>query len=560
MNEQQPNEVHAATAEAVRSAIMVAMQAAELVAMRRADQARAAQAASDQERAAYSARLAAEREAVKPVLRRAWDDRWWPRASTEEIKDTWQITASWAGADPYAAATLAEMRRQIARRFGVKLPADAVRADEVATLLAAARTAEAARLAEKGAVGPEPEAGEEPPELFAAPREQSEFTYVVRESADPTRVLDSGTLALDPAASAQDAAIEGLRRYADLPGPVPSPAEQIEVLFAQGFGGAANGRDISGLEIAIFPAGQRDGQPLAVLSGPRLQQARDDQRAARREVIERRRPASPADILAALRMETQVSHDELVSLQDRLRQLAEAQHLDPAERELAAEPLRQASREARERLAQLRLERRIAEADARGEDGALIPRAELLREHLDEDWFHTATPRELAGVWDHVASWSPGEARAAAETHLRASLYRAHRLDPAHDATGAAIETALARRRDALRARSRDERAVARGARENAARLDADEADPARARAEQEHDASSTAAAAQDEAAAAALAAAEDQQAATAVALAAEGFTGTPSKRIAPRRSAAGRGAKILPKTRPQERGSGPDR
>jgi hypothetical protein len=123
MSEQPTNEVNQEFGEKLRNAITVAMEIAELTAVRRMERAHEAQAKSDAERAEAAARLQAERDGAMPVMRQPWDATWWRRAEPQEIAHAWQITSGWTGADdPYARTTLDHMSRQIKQRYGIDVP------------------------------------------------------------------------------------------------------------------------------------------------------------------------------------------------------------------------------------------------------------------------------------------------------------------------------------------------------------------------------------------------------------------------------------------------------
>ena len=93
---QQTSEVYQSVSETIRTVIMVAMEVAELTAMRRMENARKAELADSQQRAEIKDRLRAERQAARPAIRQAYSERWWERASPREIADVYQLAAGWA--------------------------------------------------------------------------------------------------------------------------------------------------------------------------------------------------------------------------------------------------------------------------------------------------------------------------------------------------------------------------------------------------------------------------------------------------------------------------------
>jgi hypothetical protein len=116
--------------EALRAGMMAASELAMTMAARRAEAHRAAAADSDQQRAGTERRLRAENAAAQPVMRLAWNEKWWREATPEQISDVWKVTAGWAGnGDPYATATLDRMREELQRRHGIAMPATAAHAD-----------------------------------------------------------------------------------------------------------------------------------------------------------------------------------------------------------------------------------------------------------------------------------------------------------------------------------------------------------------------------------------------------------------------------------------------
>ena len=123
MSEHSTDEVHQAMAAALQSSIKVAMEVAELTAMRRMEQMREAQTRSDAERNEFLSRLSAERDGALPTMRQPWDEAWWQQAHPQQIAQTWEVTQGWARAgDPYAQSTLEHMGRQLKERHGVEVP------------------------------------------------------------------------------------------------------------------------------------------------------------------------------------------------------------------------------------------------------------------------------------------------------------------------------------------------------------------------------------------------------------------------------------------------------
>lgn len=485
---EQPNEVQQAAGESVRTAITVAMQAAELRAALRSQRALEAQAASDQARASAADRLRAERDAAMPILRRPWDQRWWRDLGAEELAQTWQVCAEWAMADDaYAKATLEELRRQVSRRYGVALPPSPTSVQELAMLLAAP-VADA---------GPEPEFAEL--ESEPGPR----FDYTIR-SADGQE-LATGEIA---AATLEDAALEALGRYArSNPDPGENQDAQIDRLLAQGFGEEVPGPDMTGVVVDVVAA---DGDQRLSMPADQADQIRTELRQQRQAIISGGEEATDVERLAAIDAEMRAGRIDAADLR---RALDRARRAEALGGESDAAEVQTWLRAANGRLSDLALRRRVLEADARGEDGAAVRRAAVLRENLDEDWWRTATIGEIAGVVDEVSTWGPGTGRDEAQRWLRVEIHKSHHVDvkdlsDAGEVAGI-LATALGQADpDGPELRRRPAQGAAAGLDEQAAN------------------------AAQNERAAAALAASDDRETAEAISAAAEGFDGTPTARL----------------------------
>jgi hypothetical protein len=123
VSEHSTDEVHQAMSAALHSGIKVAMEVAEMTAMRRMERLREAQTRSDAERNEFLSRLSAERDRALPTMRQPWDEAWWQQARPQEIAQTWEVTQGWAQAgDPYAQSTLEHMSQQLKERHGIEVP------------------------------------------------------------------------------------------------------------------------------------------------------------------------------------------------------------------------------------------------------------------------------------------------------------------------------------------------------------------------------------------------------------------------------------------------------
>ncbi|MGW1807154.1 hypothetical protein [Streptomyces sp. NPDC002078] len=545
---EQSDEVLQALGEKVRTAITVVSEIAEVVARHRMDKAREAQAASEAQRAEIAARLRAERDGAMPVMRQPWDNAWWRRAEPQEIAHVWQVTSGWTAADdPYAKTTLEHMRRQIQQRYGVSVPDQPAGDKELAMLLT-----------------PRPQAEQTGPGAGAEPEfqegVQGSYEYVVRDAANPDAPwLAQGSVAAGAGAAPADVAVQGLRQYAQ--GGQErgaTPEERIEHIYDVAYGHVGPARDLSNVVIDVYPAGQGESglsTPLYSLEGARVEEVRAQRRAERLSVIDGRSEASDEEVLVAIALEERATREDL--RYERARAAAAGREPD-----LAA--ITAATRE-------LRLRRQMAEARLRGESDAPVMWAERLSQDLDEGWWETASPAEIVGVWEHVGTWPEGASKTAVQAQLQAGVQRTHGVTVPSGASGGDVAAALEKVLDAqgrnlpedrqgerLWQQSQDEEAAATASGERAEGM-ATVGEPVEdVRAEAEQAAAMRAAALQDREAAAALADMGDREAADAVAAAAQGFSGTPSSRLA-----ASQGKKRARRPRPprqsrdQERGLG---
>lgn len=434
---------------------------------------------------------------------RPWDQRWWRDAGAEEIAQAWQVCAEWAAADdPYARATLDELRRQVSRRYGVAFPPESTGVGELAMLLAAP-AADA---------GPDLEFAEL--NADAGPR----FGYTIR--AADGRELAGGELA---AAGAADAALEALGRYArSTPDPGQDQAAQVDRLLARGLGEEIPGPDLTGVVVEVSDA--EGVQPLS-MAADRADQVRGELRRQRQDVIGGDREASEPDRLTAVAAEIRAGRLEAAELR---RDLDRAYRAEALGGESEAAALTSRLRAVNRRLGDLSLRRRVLEADVRGEDGAAIRRSAVLRENLDEQWWQTATIGEITGVVNEVSTWGPGPGRDEAQRWLRARIHAVHDVDVRDVSDAGIVAGALA-------------------AASGQADPEGPELLPRTASWPGLEAGADAASVAQDERAAAALAASPDREAAEAIAVVAKGFRGTPTDRLA---SAVGRR-----RARPNSRG-----
>ncbi|MFI9311133.1 hypothetical protein [Streptomyces triculaminicus] len=661
MSEQPVEEILAAFGERIRAAITVAMEITEVVARRRMELAREAQASSEAARADFAARLRTERDGAMPIMRQPWDAAWWRRAEPQEIAHVWQVTAGWATTDdPYARTTQDHMRRQIQQRYGVSVPNQPVPENDLALLMTPRPEAE------RGGSGP----GNEPELAEGA---QGQYEYVVRDAANPDVVLAQGTLAADPAAAPADVAVQGLRQYAQGgPDHGATRDERIDRLFDTAYGRVSPAGDLSTVDIDVYPAGQGESgrsTPLYSLEGARIEEVRQERRTERQRVIDGQTEASDEEVLAATALEERATREDLryeqaraaaagrepgqqvtwsinqrvfEKEQDLTRGVAEGTAVIPpgmSPELFATEQLAQAAADgqagrgedysivvrdrgsttlaqltgaqveavraaqgpayeaaraaeagvdvraveqaqaelatttaaARERMGDLRLRREMAEARLRGESDQTVMWAERLRHDLDTGWWETANPTEITGVWKHVGTWPEGAGKTAAQAQLWAAVQRMHGVVVTPGASASDVAAALEKALDAQgrglpgdrqderqRQQSRDEEAAANASGERAEGMAAAGEPMEDVRAEAGHAGDMQAAAVQDRQAAAALADVGDREAADAVAVAAQGFSGTPSSRLAASQGKRSQRPRPKPRQqRDQERGRG---
>ncbi|WP_157254848.1 hypothetical protein [Nonomuraea typhae] len=150
MNES--DEVNQAIRDLVRAAVMGAGEIAIALAHHYAAQARLLQHTAETDARQQAQRLRAEYAAARPLLAQPWNATWWRKATPEQIGASWQAAAAWAQAgDPYAHQSLQQLRRELATRYEIPLPADDLPAEQLMAELKAALgdEADAARLRER---------------------------------------------------------------------------------------------------------------------------------------------------------------------------------------------------------------------------------------------------------------------------------------------------------------------------------------------------------------------------------------------------------------------------
>src|SRR5262249_36881919 len=74
------------------------------------------------------------------------------------------------------------------------------------------------------------------------------------------------------------------------------------------------------------------------------------------------------------------------------------------------------------------------EAELRGENGAHVLQAAALRQGLDEEWWQTASVKEIQAVYEHVEGWEDGQAKRGMLTQLQSEVFHHHGVDVGRDA------------------------------------------------------------------------------------------------------------------------------
>lgn len=166
----------------LRTALMAAARAGEMLARLREQQQRHAEARSRQEAAELQARFRAEQTAARAVYEQARYPDWWDRAILDDIVATYQTAAAWSDVDPQADAAMRHIEREAKTRYDVELgtPASAM-----------ASTAEHAAA----------EAGHQ---AARARREELEATDLLAAAAAADRDSDRAAATGDPAEAAHD--------------------------------------------------------------------------------------------------------------------------------------------------------------------------------------------------------------------------------------------------------------------------------------------------------------------------------------------------------------------
>ncbi len=131
--------------EALQGVTQMAMTAAarmgEQLARMREQQARKAQAGSEQAAREYGARFTAERDAARASLAPVHRPEWWDSAQAEDVTKAYQRAKAWSDVDPEAVRAEQKILEEVRNRFGL----DVARESDPATVGEAVNRAEQAR-------------------------------------------------------------------------------------------------------------------------------------------------------------------------------------------------------------------------------------------------------------------------------------------------------------------------------------------------------------------------------------------------------------------------------
>lgn len=395
----QPGEdVIASAGQRVQALLSAATQVAQSLQAGLAERARRVQSEREAERRQFKDRQDAEYEADKLVWRRVFDDRFWKAATPDSIARAWRACVPWAmGGFPSARAAVEHMRAEIQSRYGVEIDPVTTRSQDLLTLLAPEAATDA----------PVKESADQAPEE-ETPGTLDSISYRIRDLSggdQPVEATGVVHLASDEGATvARLAAAERLSEHRQQHGGEDEPERFVIEVFA---GTEVGGPPLFTLEEHEARAAQEWGHTTA-------EHTRSDDVAAIADGTD------PGYIAEALRWARRQARDELAGADtpDRIEDL-------------------------RGRLGTLALRLQAVEADARGEDGAVVFQWAQLRGELTADHWEQATPAETARVWDQVADWDPGRIRDQAQNHLRHAIQRRFDVPLPENATGAQILEAL---------------------------------------------------------------------------------------------------------------------
>lgn len=391
-------EVTSSIGAKIQATTSLVVELATLWSQQSAEKARAIQDAAQAAERANRDRIKALREGDMPIMRQAWSERWWKAASAEEIGLVWETTGGWArNGDPYARRTHERLREQIQGRFGVRLDNEPISHTLVTQVLAGAdtdrpigfliRDIQSGTAVEQGRLTVQAD-DRRPPGVVAADRIR-EFTEQREADGEP-----AGRYVIET----YDASLPGgERRWMVRDDQATALREEYDQWAQSVLAGTADPAPLDRVRDVYLVEQSRLRQELARLQAadPRVVAARETlaDEVRLRDGGQRRVPPARAS--------------ERASAEDHAAQVAELQ----------------------ERLTDIELRVDRVTADLRGEDAALVTEATVLRRDLDQQWWQTATPEEVAGIWTHVDGWPQGAAQRGMRTELQAQILRHHGVD-----------------------------------------------------------------------------------------------------------------------------------
>lgn len=407
------------TAEAIRLAITLANIVADEVIRARERRYELERQASEERARLDVERLRAERAAAEPLLRAVHQERFWQELdpSREEhlrrLGRSWQAASEWAGGDPYAAYTLDVLREQLRERFGIETPAWQVGGAELARMVSLANPEFRAQLDKAREV--------------AAEAGTVSYSVIIRDRDDPYVIAYQGEVAVSAAVSAEEAAARVYTEWA--------AGDGAATVQGRGDGFDVELRENTGSTDAV-------AVPAAVLPSAHVADVLAAAESRRRALVAGTETGSDAELLHALSEE--LDRLEAEEAQRQARRAGYVARLDDPElddegvrarleRNVAAIDAGLPGLHQQQAETALRVAATVA--DMRGENGAHVYDAARLTESLDDGWWATASPAEIAGVWDHVGAWQEGQARSEMLTVLREGIERHHRLIVPKDAT-----------------------------------------------------------------------------------------------------------------------------
>ncbi|MFH8350213.1 hypothetical protein [Streptomyces sp. NPDC018045] len=417
-------EVYAASSDAIVQVLQLVVTLAAIMAEDRARQReemyrRELEAEASKARA-EAERLRAERAAAEPLLRAAHQERFWKDLALhpERLGRTWQAAAEWAGGDPYAAHTLQHLKEQLADRYGLTVPDWPVGGGDLARLVTLVDPAYRKRLEAAR------QAAEQAPE--------TSYAVLIRDAQNEGRILYRGEGAAEAGVSAETFA-----------------AQQYETWQQQAGAETTRGRAAGEFVVEVVEnTGQADAGhvPAATVNAADIPAVLEADRRRLEEVAAgTAQPETHAEHLRALqavleKMEAdenrrvQRYQEYATKLQDTDLSAADAKRLTSnlAHIQEGLEKLRQQQVDAALQMA-------AVAAEMHGENPRHVYDAARLSESLDTEWWRTASAREIAGVWDHVAQWEPGAARAETQASIRDEVERRFHMAIPQDAAAETV-------------------------------------------------------------------------------------------------------------------------